>query len=1051
MAMSVGVGDFLAVTKLAWNLYHNCYLVAREAPDEFRQLVNELASLQGVLRTLRDDVNSDRSFLDKLGEARKQTLERCLAGCYDTLRKLEQLVIKYRQLGIGDGLQFWRKIKWVTQQRDVSNLRAKVMIHTCNISLCMSSIGNSSLARIETSMVAALERQQAAEDAEEELDGLTPLARPRTVDAAADSPTPSSSGLAMNGMQRQMSQATLVENRLSTASPDSTPSMSEEDGSDFGGALRKPSVSLGRARKPSQQSDLKVLPPSPRPSEDGTEVSRKSEKTVADFPGPSKPHAPDVIEVVADAMKELSRIRAMEQSSRPLRIVPQDPVHQPDEALKANFQELANDELKIRRLNARDWLRVATWWLLKARNATEHERPVVMTDARGSFSPSSDSRSASTQSYVDLLKASWILYDIVLKDQNLTALLTDENRKLFYNLSDAINEDFFHFKEVDVPDKSIINRQNLNIWELLQPEEESFDDQEDLLPGLENGRWITVEQEDAGEEDEQVLYRTFVNAEIGSKALRMKSRGAPYMLLLSVKEGESEPKVTICNQSGTFSLTRNFTPEDVVPTSGPMTPLSPQGIGMSTLGSASTQPLPLQFGRMKVSVAFQNEDDLQKFMWIPESYFAAVKKRDPRQLLNATESTLFDSSVEVYEVLKASTMKPSNPRQAWQSCNVRVLETVGKEGWRTTRRLAVSSSAGERRPWCRSTFLPLSRVQICRDGKSRQIIMKWSDCSHEVADKTDGNWNKVYSYVYDDSNPNIAINLVFSTQQEATDFQNCILRLSLDPIYSWSSGDDERFVYDVTDSEPNLKQYKGIIISHTRNSWKYSELFYMYRDTDYLYSHDHLRVRFPQVYYADYISNHTDKLYAPPTDRPPRFSHTEKKVTSQPIQFDDETTSRDFMSSLSLNQQLVFSRRVHYITTKPPSRFGSSKSNKGSAEVQIWRKGTAARLASRWEDKVEDKWMTMSVPSGITGVGTRDSNRATLPKVDYERGRAVDMANIIARNPRDPNMAKKNGPITIAFDTVKDREEFAHALEATGSQSRRDTDRDIESYLKALH
>lgn len=134
-------GDLLAATRLAWDLYHNCYLVARDAPDEFRQLVNELASLQGVLRTLRDDVNSDKSFLERIGDARKQTLERCLTGCYETLRRLNDLVIKYRKLGIGDGLQFWRKIKWVYQQTEVADLKAKVMVHTCNLSLCMSAIG----------------------------------------------------------------------------------------------------------------------------------------------------------------------------------------------------------------------------------------------------------------------------------------------------------------------------------------------------------------------------------------------------------------------------------------------------------------------------------------------------------------------------------------------------------------------------------------------------------------------------------------------------------------------------------------------------------------------------------------------------------------------------------------------------------------------------------------------------------------------------------------------------------------------------------------------
>lgn len=138
----LGVGDVVQCTRLAWDLYHNCYLVAKAAPEEFRRLVTELAALQGVLRTLRDDVNSDSSFLDRLSEERQQTLERCLASSYDTLKRLEDLVLKYRSLGIDrDGLQFWRRIRWSTQQANISDLRARIMVHTCNLSLCMSSMG----------------------------------------------------------------------------------------------------------------------------------------------------------------------------------------------------------------------------------------------------------------------------------------------------------------------------------------------------------------------------------------------------------------------------------------------------------------------------------------------------------------------------------------------------------------------------------------------------------------------------------------------------------------------------------------------------------------------------------------------------------------------------------------------------------------------------------------------------------------------------------------------------------------------------------------------
>ena len=136
-----GIGDLLAVTKLAWDLYHNCYLVARDAPKDFRQLIDELGSLQGVLRTLNDDINSDESFIERLGDSRKETLERCLGSCFNTLNKLQKLVFKYRELGVSDGAQFWRKLKWAGKQGEIADLKSRLVVHTSSISLCMHSMG----------------------------------------------------------------------------------------------------------------------------------------------------------------------------------------------------------------------------------------------------------------------------------------------------------------------------------------------------------------------------------------------------------------------------------------------------------------------------------------------------------------------------------------------------------------------------------------------------------------------------------------------------------------------------------------------------------------------------------------------------------------------------------------------------------------------------------------------------------------------------------------------------------------------------------------------
>lgn len=128
-----------------------------------------------------------------------------------------------------------------------------------------------------------------------------------------------------------------------------------------------------------------------------------------------------------------------------------------------------------------------------------------------------------------------------------------------------------------------------------------------------------------------------------------------------------------------------------------------------------------------------------------------------------------------------------------------------------------------------------------------------------------------------------------------------------------------------------------------------------------------------------------------------------------------------FLSSLTGGHELIFSRRAHYITTKPPSRFGGfskTKSNKGPAEVQLWQKGHSIRLLTRWDERVEDKWISRSVQRGGLE-DKKDSNRACLPSDELDRGRKIDMANLIARDPKEKSEGRKTAPMVIAFDTVR--------------------------------
>lgn len=170
------------------------------------------------------------------------------------------------------------------------------------------------------------------------------------------------------------------------------------------------------------------------------------------------------------------------------------------------------------------------------------------------------------------MKASWILDKYILKE-DLHFLQIDETRKLAQDLIDvrcfpafekysqlttmqAISDESSLYKPIDTLEKADLLEQTHYIIDegRFRANEERLRSDDISTAWMDDGRWITVEIDDAGEEDEKVLFRTFVNARIGSRRYRTRSKGAPYMLLLYTKKGESEIQVTMSSQSGNCGL-----------------------------------------------------------------------------------------------------------------------------------------------------------------------------------------------------------------------------------------------------------------------------------------------------------------------------------------------------------------------------------------------------------------------------------------------------------------------------------------------------------------
>lgn len=137
------------------------------------------------------------------------------------------------------------------------------------------------------------------------------------------------------------------------------------------------------------------------------------------------------------SMHQQFHIGSKEQLARPLRYEPQNTLHKPDAEMRRAFETSINEEPQTTKMTPRDWLRIATWWLLKARVTLANCNKHGPVSARESLSPSTDSRTSSNQTYVDLLKASYLLYDVVLKDGSSPALLGDESRKSIADLSEV--------------------------------------------------------------------------------------------------------------------------------------------------------------------------------------------------------------------------------------------------------------------------------------------------------------------------------------------------------------------------------------------------------------------------------------------------------------------------------------------------------------------------------------------------------------------------------------------------------------------------------------
>jgi hypothetical protein len=136
------VGDFIAIVKLAWQLYDSCYKVIKHAPGEFLALCNELGALNIALTHVQNDLNRPESKLLQHGEDRLKNLKMMSENLNLTLLQLAKIVDKYKPVARKTTpATIWNKLRWTVEQSNIVNIRLKLTSHVATLNLIVSSIG----------------------------------------------------------------------------------------------------------------------------------------------------------------------------------------------------------------------------------------------------------------------------------------------------------------------------------------------------------------------------------------------------------------------------------------------------------------------------------------------------------------------------------------------------------------------------------------------------------------------------------------------------------------------------------------------------------------------------------------------------------------------------------------------------------------------------------------------------------------------------------------------------------------------------------------------
>lgn len=503
---------------------------------------------------------------------------------------------------------------------------------------------------------------------------------------------------------------------------------------------------------------------------------------------------------------------------------------------KHNFTSCVQDFLKTSidsvktSISVERWLQLAIWWLVKSR-IISHILAENEVKRRGTDASQHQSRWQCTvsaeQAHIDLLKSSWILEEIVLAgaaDEDLSYISI---QKMIKDLSASLHNDLLESRNGDRDFESVEGNVPLKYdLHLLESFEQTIEAEESIPTAMDDPvpalRWFKIDQDNAGMQQEKVLFRTFVNAQLGSRYDRSKSASAPYMLLLWTAADDCDIFVSLCNHRGSVNLSRKLAAEDLE----------------KYKAGDDTSFFSVKFPTQEAEIKFLTSEDAVGFFAQPLVFFAALEEVKPRSgelaIFQASLSTYTDTSPRAVGVDgRVRTMASSET----SSCGLRVYESMPDKCWKTTRRLVINTPPDSTKPGCVSHWLPADQIKIVVGGT--KVAVKWSDCG-KLRKKELGNFVYQYSYIYQADDPNRKIEMEFGSASEAQKFEQCLLLPTEMPPQVTSkveikSAFQDLRIYRLFDVDEPDQQYHSIALSKKNPKGPHmTEIYYVYRDLDWV-------------------------------------------------------------------------------------------------------------------------------------------------------------------------------------------------------------------------